>query len=147
MGLDTWFRVRTKEEFEHTSTGVCSGLFGMCPDEDGTFEIGYLRKCWTVTNIFLDNVIKTGQCCENLEVDMSKLGDIEYEVRTLLSYKFDKDSAIIPSTAKVQSKYEDDAVDDWNIKQKLKETKRMIAKVKKLKEKDKDLKLYINYWF
>ena len=157
MGLDTWVRVRTVKDLGKQSTGVCSGLFGMTTDEEGTQEVGYFRNCWFITNLLLTYSIGDTSA-NNVEIDVNCLDEVEKIVDKLLACEFDDDGYILmPKNFSLDIKTEgstllnedflDDAENCFGLDYKLQAAKYTIDEIKLLRKEDPNLKLYLSYWY
>ncbi|MBP5245822.1 MAG: hypothetical protein J6036_05150 [Clostridia bacterium] len=49
MGLDQYLRAKTSKLASKPSRGACGGLFPIEPADNGTTEIGYWRKAYSVS--------------------------------------------------------------------------------------------------
>ena len=56
MGLDQYLRAKTNIVEQKPSRGACGGLFPLAPQDNGTTEIGYWRKAYTIS-VYLREVL------------------------------------------------------------------------------------------
>lgn len=50
MGLDQYLRAKTNTVEHKPATGACGGIFPIAPADNGTTEIGYWRKAYSVSD-------------------------------------------------------------------------------------------------
>ena len=127
MGLDQYLRAKTNSIKHKSSRGACNGIFPLAPKDNGTTEIGYWRKAYSVSEYLR----------EILEIDdYFNLEDKEITYDTVLS---------IISHAKIVLKekiFEDEYEEyDWE------DVIKYFTKAKDILENDSDAHIYYMEWF
>ena len=127
MGLDQYLRAKTITLASKQSRGACDGLFPLAPKDNGTTEIGYWRKAYTVSDCIRETLGIDGAF--NLEDK-----EVGYEqVLSVLSYAED----VLESKS-----YEDEYEQyDWET------TVKAFRKAKKILDSDPDAQIFYMEWY
>lgn len=127
MGLDQYLRAKTNTVKHTPSRGACGGLFPLAPADNGTTEIGYWRKAYSVSDYLRDVLDIDGEF--NLEDK-----DISYEqVIDILTY-----AQNVVSEKDFEDEYEEA---DWL------DVVEYFTKAKDILENDPDAQIFYLEWY
>ena len=127
MGLDQYLRARTTTLETKRSRGACDGLFPIAPSDNGTTEIGYWRKAYSVSDFLRQTLDINGDF--NLED-----AEINYDtVLSILSY----------AEEYIECKHYKDEYEkyDWE------NTVMAFTKAKEILENDPDAQIFYMEWY
>lgn len=134
MGLDMYLRAKTNMREYKGSTGACSGLFPIAPDDYGMVEIGYWRKAYDqqelIKEVISHTIISDHYLITKEEVDTI----IERATEIINTHKFDEDG------------YDLDGGDTFNSKSKWEDTIAFFKEAKKIYEEDPNSEIYYLEW-
>ena len=127
MGLDQYLRARTTTLASKQSRGACDGLFPIAPKDNGTTEIGYWRKAYTVSDYLREILdIHDDFNLEDKEIDRDHVLQVLSHAETVLKEKA----------------YEDEFEQyDWET------TVKAFRKAKKILDSDPDAQIFYMEWY
>lgn len=74
MGLDQYLRAKTNTVERKSATGACGGIFPIAPADNGTTEIGYWRKAYSVSDYLRETLdIDDGFNLEDREITYDQI--------------------------------------------------------------------------
>ena len=128
MGLDQYLRAKTKIMDSKRSRGACKGLFPIAPVDNGTTEIGYWRKAYSVSN-YLRETLEITDCfnLEDKEVSYEQVCSIIEYAKVMLKEEY--------------GSFDDYEKEDWSI------TIAAFTKAKEILDNDKEAKIFYMEWY
>ena len=127
MGLDQYLKAKTNNIQHKAPRGACNGLFPYAPKDNGTTEIGYWRKAYSVSSFLRETLeIYDDFNLEDKEVPYEK-------VLSILDYAEDY----------LESKSYEDEYDkeDWE------DVVKYFTKAKEILKNDSDAQIFYMEWF
>ena len=127
MGLDQYLRAKTNSVKQKHSRGACDGLFPIGPADNGTTEIGYWRKAYSVSTFLRETL----DICDDFNLEDK---EIHYDkVLSIIDYAKD-----VLEERTFEDEYEEQ---DW------KDTVKYFTKAKNILEQDKDAQIFYMEWY
>lgn len=141
MGLDMYLRAKTTKRNYEGSTGCCSGMINVAPDDDGMVEIGYWRKAYDQRDLFRDIISSydlSDDNCVDFKVMPNEIEEILSVAKHVLeTHKFNEDGDDLDA----------DNCYTFFCKQKWEDTIKFFTEAKKILEEDPDAEIYYCQWY
>ena len=136
MGLDMYLRAKTNKREYKGSTGACSGLFPIAPDDNGMVEIGYWRKAYEQQSLIYEHM-ETENIDGHHLITKENVDNILNEAKEILkTHKFDKDGYDLT----------EEYADTFNSKNKWKDTIKFFEEAQKIYKEDPSAEIYYLEW-
>jgi len=136
MGLDMYLRAKTNVREYKGSTGACSGLFPIAPDDKGMVEIGYWRKAYDQRKLIYD-YMGTENADGHYLITKENVDNILKEAKEILkTHRFDEDGYDLT----------EDYDNTFNSKNKWKDTIKFFKEAKKIYKEDPNAEIYYLEW-